>query len=155
MLRKPKSECLDLIAWEEAKGRAYWLDAAPIGPTVVNERSGSRLDLMYRGDFLQIERAWLHPWEIVPLHRHPDVNSAELSIWGKGAFWIRRRKFVLDETCTRWHPFFIPSTCWHGGEADKSGGGFLSIQQWIVGVGQRSIEDNWESRETINASLPG
>jgi hypothetical protein len=144
MTKATFNDFLDLVRWAESKGRSYWREQAPI-TSVINERSKGRLDLLFREGFLQIERVYHGPFEVVPMHRHPDVDSAELSIWGAGAFWIRRRRFALGEGITPWRRFFIPHTCWHGGISDASGGSFLSIQNWYAPI--KSIKDNWESRD--------
>lgn len=108
---------------------------------MVNARSGGRLDLLFREGNLQIERVSHGFGEVVSLHRHPAVDSAELSIWESGAFWIRRRKFMLGEGFTPWRNtvhLFSRRCC------GDHGGAFLSIQRWYAPI--KSIKDDWESR---------
>src|ERR1044072_1237000 len=87
----------------QRQGQFYWLNRLSLESTV-NHRNGGRIELMFREGRTQIERITHGPFEVVPLHRHPTVDSCEFPLWGSGELWINHRKYFLDETRTRWRP---------------------------------------------------
>ena len=134
----------DFARWADSKGRAYWSDLAPTGYTA-NEATGARLDLLYRAESFQIERVIHGAFEVVPMHRHPIVDSFEFPLWGSGELWLGARKFDLDDKFTPWRGIYISRNTWHGGKGKDRGGAFLSVQSWhgpIIG----SVITSWEAR---------
>lgn len=122
-------------------GRKFWLEVPPIS-SAINSKSGGLLELLLRSGRIQVERVIHGPNEIVPLHRHPHVDSCEFTLSGIGELWLRKRIFVLDANTTPWKPMFVSRRCFHGGKAYDKGGSFLSVQFWHSPI--RSVKDDWE-----------
>lgn len=128
----------------ESRGREYWTDYQAIGFSK-NPSTRGHLDLLYRVGCLQIERVIHGAFDVIPLHRHPGVDSYEFPLWGSGELWIGQRRFVLDDTFTPWRPLYVSRATYHGGQAMERGGAFLSVQHWPRGV-RGSVVSSWENK---------
>ena len=121
----------------------YWLRHPSLESRV--SHTGGRLDQLYQVGRFQIERVIHKPYGVIPMHRHPDVDTYEFPLWGSGVLWIGRRKFELDDEVTPWCPMFISRNWYHGGKGYDRGGCFLSVQYWYVEPVQ-CITKNWVNR---------
>jgi hypothetical protein len=133
-------------AFVEHQGQDYW-----IGRHTLEDRmshTGGKLEMLSQYGNLQIERVTHPPYGLIPLHRHPDVDTYEFPLWGSGELWIGRRKFILDDKTTPWCPMFISRKWFHGGKGYERGGCFLSVQYWHIQPVQ-SITKNWIRYESV------
>jgi len=135
-------EHTSLMKWVRQQGQYYWLNRRSLKSTL-NRRNGGLVELMYQDGQAQIERVTHGPFQVVPLHRHPHVDSYEFPLWGSGEIWINQRKYFLDDRRTRWRPLFISRKTWHGGCGKERGGAFLSVQWWDGEEPDGSVLEDW------------
>lgn len=130
--------------WVDRMGRDYWRHVQAIS-TSFPEKDVTT-EVLWSKPRVQIERITIAPFGIVPLHRHPLVDSYEFPLWGRGEIWLNRRRYKLDEETTPWRSLFVSRSIWHGGcSTDNKGGAFLSVQHWHVPL-TGSIRASWEER---------
>ena len=134
----------ELRDWVKKQGQFHWINARAL-ESKPNEMNGGTVDLMWRQDNMQVERMTHNPYDVIPMHRHPQVDSYEFPLWGSGEFWLNGRKLFLDDTTARWRPIFISRNTWHGGCGKERGGAFLSVQCWHMPI-NGSVLDNWTAR---------
>jgi hypothetical protein len=102
-----------------------------------------KLDLIYLSHPFQIEKATVKGDTLIPMHRHPNVDSYEVYSGGGGVLRIGKRVFKISESIMR-IPLSIPRDAWHGGEVAPCGSTFFSIQFWHQ-PGTGPITTDWES----------
>lgn len=101
--------------------------------------------LWFRKKDIQVQLFSVPPNYIIPEHTHPNVDSYELLVGGdirfsKGGKWVTDKDVLpaASSGIEGLHPSrgtlvrVHPETS-HGGAFGKSGGVFMSIQQWING----------------------
>jgi len=128
----------------ESEGKDFWLEWKSIS-SIENPLTNGKLEVLYRDSHFQIERVTHGPYEVIPIHRHPALDSYEFPLWGAGELWLGSHRIALDDARTPWGKIAIPRTRWHGGKGTERGGAFLSVQYWPDGV-TGSVISSWETK---------
>ena len=114
---------------------------------------------------IQVQLFSVPPNYIIPEHTHPNVDSYELLVGGdirfsKGGKWVTDKDVLpaASSGIEGLHPSrgtlvrVHPETS-HGGAFGKSGGVFMSIQQWINGEdGENKL--TWRDAATLETEPP-
>lgn len=118
--------------WNQPPLHAYWhLDRAYI-------------ELLYTDPPYQVERVYLKPDIVVPLHRHPHIDSWEFFLEGGGIAQLGHAK--VDGKTAKYKLFYIPHTMWHGVNTNSEGASFISIQHWLRPE-ITSVSEDWITKE--------
>lgn len=119
-----------------------------VPPVKANVFNGILMEQLFIKPPFQIERVTLGANYLIPSHCHPNVDSWEFALAGRGLAQIGHREFIIDAGRQN-RPVFIPRGLWHGGQLYEAGGVWLSIQQWSVNI--KSLMENWITRDTARA----
>lgn len=133
----------EAVTMADKLGAEYWIKAEPL--SVSHPERDITLEFIRRDRDWQIERVTVAPFGVVPLHRHPLVDSYEFPLWGEGEIWLGAHKYKLCEGITPWRPLFISRRTWHGGCGYERGGAFLSVQHWHAPISGH-INASWENK---------
>jgi len=115
--------------------------------------------VLYRRDNFQVELITCLPDTVIPEHKHPDVDSYELFLYGmkfthSGEVVINDEQ-ALEETdgmpAFAYHTIRVRTNDPHGATASKNGGCFLSIQNWLHDVEPTHVGNNWDG-DTMGAN---
>lgn len=109
--------------------------------------------VLYRNEMLQAELFLIAPGAgFAEEHRHPDVDSYEVHVWGDICLTVNGAESVPQaisradgSLCYITH---VGPTDWHGARPIPGGGAFLSVQRWLHGVVPTSVGLNWEGTPT-------
>tara|TARA_R110000824_G_scaffold400766_2_gene609277 strand:+ start:11 stop:583 length:573 start_codon:yes stop_codon:yes gene_type:complete len=111
---------------------------------------------LYRVEQFQVQLFLLAPNVVIPQHKHPNVDSYEVGMWG--VLLTHKGKPVLADKienamtpkekggkysgCQNLTLRVRPDDV-HGGYSGPKGGSFMSVQYWCDGIKPSSVETNW------------
>lgn len=120
-------------------------DWTKVEPLEFTYDGGVLLEVLWREKEFQVERVTVRPNRTIPEHRHPNVDSWELHVYGSGDAYVGRRKYKLGTWLLRQPAMKIPRNTWHGGTGGDGGNRWLSVQQWH-GREPTTLALDWEGR---------
>lgn len=99
---------------------------------------GVETSVVHRDGLFQTELIRMAPGEVIPVHRHPGIDSIDLLVSGDIAIEINGAVIAGDYSPERRAAFLagkglrIDQTAFHGGRVGPEGVTFLSCQRWNV-----------------------
>ena len=108
----------------------------------------------YRNGQYQVQVFAVPPNYIIPAHTHPNVDSYEVIMGGRGAFAIHGRWVVEDDyeilkknqpplNGLRGSVLRVRPNAWHGAAVGRTGAVFMSVQHWINGVKPHCVASDY------------
>lgn len=123
------------------------------GPFKVDANYGPvQSGLLHREGKFQVEIVQVDPNTVLPVHRHPGVDSIECPLAGLMRFQVegvdpyaripdsRLERFALGRLLR------IDAGAWHAGRAGPKGAIFLSIQRWAPELAMAMVGERWEGK---------
>jgi hypothetical protein len=94
-------------------------------------------------------------------HRHPNVDSFEVPLFGKLYFTLNGQPVLSDadvDVCAGYGwprdqipPQRVRPSDWHGARVGPEGAVFLSVQLWLRGIAPSSVGLDWEGAPVSSA----
>ena len=108
--------------------------------------------VIYRKGQFQVQLFICVPNCFIPRHRHPNVDSFELFLYGMK--FDHSDQTVIDNDMAmeqhqgmpkhQYKTIRVKPNEWHGAIASKNGGAFISIQHWLNGVKPTHVGADWQ-----------
>jgi hypothetical protein len=137
----PPDRLSEFLAWFLCHGLAA---ARPAG---IYDYGPVRSLVLFRGGEFQVELFTVAPgYGFGAEHRHPDVDSYEVHVWGEIVLTINGQDSAPVQLDIGGRPFLITRVTpddWHGAHPMSAGGAFFSVQHWLNGVPPTSVGLNW------------
>ena len=151
--REFNDELSDFLVWYLDTRPGLWIPEVRTPVHFVEKVVGITI---YSRDQFQVQLFSCEPNGVIPKHKHPNVDSFEVALWGMelSADVCGKYRRILSIKQAPKRPYLtirILPSCLHGAKAGPQGGCFLSVQHWLNGVKPSSVGNDWDGNETMGA----